>query len=223
MGNGALPHGPSHRAHPRLYRLGSGGDRCEFPNLGVEQKWQTAVGAIYEFFDREAAVNPFRRRGRSGSVAGDSVLSTVGASPLRWGCRITESKSCGLPVFTASPIADHRLGGLKRPCELSVVEVGLARHGVARRRPPESMKMGRGRGSGFVRRASSYPRVAVRNGTQLAPNTLAPARTDQDDASSGGPKSRGYPSATVLEGQAGTRPNELATGSFIHSPIAPAA
>jgi hypothetical protein len=38
MGNGALPHGPSYRAHPRLYRLGRPAMSAFPPLASVERE-----------------------------------------------------------------------------------------------------------------------------------------------------------------------------------------
>jgi hypothetical protein len=38
MGNGALPNGPSYRAHPRLYLFGRNGPSWRCPLIGAERK-----------------------------------------------------------------------------------------------------------------------------------------------------------------------------------------
>jgi hypothetical protein len=57
MGNGALPNGPSYRAHPRLYLLRHGRTASECPLL-VEEQTRTDLTATTTEFDSNR--NPSR-------------------------------------------------------------------------------------------------------------------------------------------------------------------
>src|SRR5258708_17123302 len=78
MGNGALPNGPSYRAHPRLYpnRHGRPDRRC--PVSGVERKWDFEGGRSVVDPSRTWTHGPYSTFG-----IGDFRFWSANATPAR--------------------------------------------------------------------------------------------------------------------------------------------
>jgi putative ABC transport system substrate-binding protein len=82
MGNGALPHGPSYRAHPRLYR--PGGNITGFMNIeyGLGGKWLELLKQIAPHVTRVAVI-------RSQGVEGTSQFAAIQAVAPLSGIEVT--------------------------------------------------------------------------------------------------------------------------------------
>src|SRR5260221_8004200 len=116
MGNGALPHGPSDRAHPRLYHRVTS-LRCQSSDaVGGEADMPRASGAC-----RSGAFDPTRDIGqieilqRSNLLAARCVLSSIRSTGLLPGADLPRN-AC----------LDTRENGMTRICFILLSVLGLA-------------------------------------------------------------------------------------------------
>jgi hypothetical protein len=79
MGNGALPHGPSYRAHPRLY-LSGGSQGGEFTSAfgGVAEVHGRTASAAFDAFDPNRSLGGSKSRTAVVSCCAGDVLSLFG-------------------------------------------------------------------------------------------------------------------------------------------------